>query len=812
MEESNETNVSGAVCSVCGLPVARPGTVTAWIFQTSYCSCPKGQGLIPTEQSADTDATNTQDASEQQLLGNRYRVLEPLGRGGVARVYKVQDSVTMRILAAKVMLTELALNDLAVKRFQKEVDVLAGITHENLVKIHGYAMDGNGLPYLIMDFIDGRNLEEEIKIGGPLDVDRAINVFLQICNGLKCVHDYGIIHRDLKPSNVIVSSAPHAREDRVTVIDFGFAKILDDAQDSRLTSTGEVFGSPSYMSPEHCLGQELDARSDIYSFGCLMYEALTGKAPVDDENPVRIVVKQLSEKPKSWTNTPDGKPLKGMEAIVFRCLEKDKEERYQTVAELLKDLNLIAAGKKTANLDRSQLGKASLTLGQAITYTLVGCFLLFYMTSVSVSYIYAFKCLILLPVALLVATRNLVRFKFGGTNWNRWQTLIALTLTALGLTGVVVFSGVLQFWENLPTAFHYVYAINMVLHRAILCIACGVVIAGFIFQDNNNLSWRRISKQASLVSLVILALGFLPLGTLSPIIPSSLVMGMSMSSNERAPNVNIAVTKTALSLGAYKLWGAIKLADNYEKLNESAKGLPYLEAAIEGNEDSLIIDDALKHRARAYIATGEFDKALQDLARALKTNSTGYSAASYYELQGDAYKGLRENEKAISAYRQSLESDPTNNPVSSKLIGLLVRLQDWKSAIDDIKKDTANDHSAESILRRAMIYDQADLKDKAKADYQDLVKVMKNIKDKPPEPFFLEEPTLTIFKIVRILNPPEDYKKLVGKQYLIRAYANQQLGNLDQAAKDAEAGISRGATFAEINPVFQKESGLKIDL
>lgn len=774
-----------------------------------------GEILVEQKRSESERKETSENSATLPDLGDRFEVLEFLGEGGMGSVYKVREKTTSAIMAAKVIKTGGCEDAEAVKRFESEVSAATKLTHPNIVATFDHGKTADGAPYMVMNFIEGDTLAKYVKEHGKLEEADAIKLFIDIAEALGYAHQQGLIHRDLKPSNVIVTGDKESKTLDAHLVDFGIAKAMTasmarDTQD--ITKTGEVFGSPAYMSPEQCLGFRLDARSDIYSFGCLMYEALTGNAPLSDENPVRIVVKQLSEKPKSWTNTPDGKPLKGIEAIVFRCLEKDKEERYQTVAELMSDLKLVASGKKVAKLERSQFGKASLTLMQAITIALLGFFLLLYLTSITVSYIYSFFGLVLFPVALALLIRHLMVLKFEGTNWNRWQLLLLSTMTLVGLTGTIVFSGVLTFWENLPTAFHYFYAIDSVLHKAALCLAGGLVIAAFTFHDSANLSWKRIAKQAALISMPILLLAFIPLGAMSSIIPSSMVMGLTMSDNQNTPKVNIALAKTGMSLGGDKTWAANMLAENYQKLNDSAAALPYLNAAIEADPNSRQLDDALENRARAYISQGEFGKALQDLDKALKINSTGYSAASYYELQGDAYKGLGENENAISAYQKSTEGDLTNNTASDKLIGLLIKMQDWKRTIDALNNNIATDYGAESVLRRAIVYEKANLKDKAKVDYEYLVKSYEKISDKEPQPFQLDEPTFTIYRIVRLLNPPEDYRKIVGKTYLIRAYANHQLGNLDQASKDLKEGQSRGATFSHIDENFQKFSGLKINL
>jgi tetratricopeptide (TPR) repeat protein len=689
------------------------------------------------------------------------------------------------------------------------------LTHPNIVAVFEHGKTVDAAPYMVMNYIAGTNLAQYVRQHGALPETDAVKVFIDIAEALDYAHHQNLIHRDLKPSNVIITGDNEQKTLGAHLVDFGIAKAMTatmarDTQD--LTKTGEVFGSPAYMSPEQCLGFRLDARSDIYSFGCLMYEAITGNPPVSDENPVRIVVKQLSDKPTSWTNTPAGKPLKGLEAIVFRCLEKDKEERYQTVADLLKDLNMIAAGKQPAKFEPSQTAKASMTAGQAVTFAVLGIFFFLYVTSVYISYIYSIFNVILFPVALTLSLRHLILLKFGGTNWNRWQLIIGVTMTLVGLTGLIVFTGVFPFWENLPEAFQFFYAIDSVLHKALIGVAVGIVAAAFAFQDNANLSWKKISKQAAISSLPIMILSFVPLGSWSPIIPSSLTTGMPMSYNAKTPKVNIALAKTALSLGGDKVWAANMIAENYIKLDESEKALPYLTEAIEKDQKNYRIEGALESRARAYLSVNQYQKAMLDITKLLNKDDTGYSGARYYELQGDAYQGEGEIKKATTSYRNSIERSSISNPSSGKLIGLLIKQRDWKPAIAELNHSVSNYNAPVSVLQRAMVYDLANLPDNAKSDYKFIVNQLANLSDKPPPPIQLDGATAIILKIIRDFSPREDYRKLVGAQYLIRAYANKHLNNTEQAFTDRKEGEARGAKFSDINPTFEKDSGLKISM
>jgi serine/threonine-protein kinase len=194
-----------------------------------------------------------------------------------------------------------------------------------------------------MEFVEGPNLAEVIKSSGNLKVGHALEIFMQICSGLMCAHTNGIIHRDLKPSNVIVQHKQNG-QDRAVIVDFGVARILRDATDTvRLTQEGEAFGSPAYMSPEQCLGEELDVRSDVYSLGCLMYEALTGAPPLVGDNVLATVAKQVRETPVSM-RAHDSAISEDVDDLVLKCLSKEPLLRYQKASDLRIDLEKIKEG------------------------------------------------------------------------------------------------------------------------------------------------------------------------------------------------------------------------------------------------------------------------------------------------------------------------------------------------------------------------------------------------------------------------------------------------------------------------------------
>lgn len=274
-----------------------------------------------------------------------YELLSIIGEGGMGRVFKARHKQLNKLFAVKLVHPELVANDAAMRRFKLEAKAATDLTHANLVAVYGHGETAKGDPFLVMDLIDGVSLAEVIQKEGFLDVPRALEIFIQISEALAHAHCKGVVHRDLKPSNVLLTNDQEGTE-IVKVFDFGIAKILSTGRNIDATATGEVFGSPSYMSPEQCLGQSLDARSDIYSLGCIMYEALTGKVAFDGANVIQTIMRHLNEEVDSLRRTLAIQNVpEGLVAVVVTALNKDPNQRYQSMEELSSDLRRVRDGQ-----------------------------------------------------------------------------------------------------------------------------------------------------------------------------------------------------------------------------------------------------------------------------------------------------------------------------------------------------------------------------------------------------------------------------------------------------------------------------------
>ncbi len=266
---------------------------------------------------------------EGKLLGNRYEIIEKIGNGGMATVYKATDKVLKRDVAVKILRDEFTTDEEFIKRFEVEAQSAARLTHANIVSIYDVGVDGN-LYYIVMELIQGKTLKEIIiKERGPLPWKWSINVAIQIASALEMAHKNNIIHRDIKPHNIIITEDGVAK-----VTDFGIAKAVSN---STITAFGTTIGSVHYFSPEHARGGYTDAKSDLYSLGVVMYEMVTGKVPFDADTPVSVALKHMQEEPEEPIEVNPNVPT-AVNKIIMRALQKDITLRYQTASDMLVDL------------------------------------------------------------------------------------------------------------------------------------------------------------------------------------------------------------------------------------------------------------------------------------------------------------------------------------------------------------------------------------------------------------------------------------------------------------------------------------------
>lgn len=278
------------------------------------------------------------------MVVDRYRIEKLIGSGGMGTVYKAQQILLKQTVALKMLSAE-EFTDVSIRRFQKEAQAASKLAHPNLVQAHEFGVLPNGQPYFTMDFVEGPSLSDYTKGVGALSVEECLGIFIPAAFGLAFAHEQNIVHRDIKPSNIMLAGSSEPGKKYIPkIVDFGIAKLTDDEQGKSvaLTKTGEVFGTPLYMSPEQCMGGKIDHRSDIYSLGCVIYDTLTGAPPFAGESALSLMMKHQSEAAPSLKEGSMGREFpRELETIVATMLEKDPDNRYQRMSDVAQDLAAV---------------------------------------------------------------------------------------------------------------------------------------------------------------------------------------------------------------------------------------------------------------------------------------------------------------------------------------------------------------------------------------------------------------------------------------------------------------------------------------
>lgn len=276
-----------------------------------------------------------EDALIGQVLGGRYLIQSLIGKGGMGAVYRAQNTLLDNQVAIKVLLPDRVVNAKLVLRLQKEARALIHLEHSSLVRVFEFDIDEERQqPYLVMKLEEGESLSSVIQ-RGPMPVERSVRLMTQAAEALQHAHLHGVIHRDLKPSNMLISKGDNG-EERIKILDFGIAKIDDPkAGTMGLTQTGELFGSPQYMSPEQCKGQSIDARTDIYSLACVLHEMVTGRAPADADNTIEILMQHVNGLKLDYSKT---KLPPWLRVCLKHALAKERELRYASMGDFAQAL------------------------------------------------------------------------------------------------------------------------------------------------------------------------------------------------------------------------------------------------------------------------------------------------------------------------------------------------------------------------------------------------------------------------------------------------------------------------------------------
>ena len=315
---------SAVVCAACHRDVAEVGATMARVETWGQTEPESASGPKPPPTPKPTGSFNAGFD-----LNSRYHIVRQLGEGGMGEVYLAQDRELQRDVALKVIRIDLAQHPQILERFRREIQLSSKVTHKHVLRVYDLGEAGS-VKFLTMEYIDGRDLASVLRKEGALPIPRAVSIFRQICEGLAAAHEEGVIHRDLKPQNIMID-----RSGRVAITDFGLAKSFEQAT---LTEAGKIIGTPHYMSPEQVKGQTVDLRTDVYSLGIILFEMLTGRLPFTGSSPFEIMMQRINKpSPIATDHNPQIPPY--LLKILQRCLERDPDLRYQSAADIIRDLD-----------------------------------------------------------------------------------------------------------------------------------------------------------------------------------------------------------------------------------------------------------------------------------------------------------------------------------------------------------------------------------------------------------------------------------------------------------------------------------------
>ncbi|MDZ4835333.1 MAG: protein kinase [Candidatus Melainabacteria bacterium] len=308
-------------------------------FPDLFAGKSMGGAVGGTDGGADDEEDDALDPFLGIILDEKYELVELLGGGGTGVVYKANHCMLNNFVAVKMLFPHMVSRQLAVRRFHQEAKATASLSHPNILKVSDFGTGEQGQPYLVMEYLQGLSLAEMLEAEGDLAPYLAVEIIMQAAAGLMHAHSKQVVHRDIKPSNLMIIGKIPERF-TVKIVDFGLAKpSRQDDRLSKITVTGEVFGSPSYMSPEQCRGENVDHRADIYSLGCVLFEALTGRPPFVGKDPIDTIFQHVAPDPPVFKiEGSNPRLVDQMEKIIMQSLAKNREQRYQSVSQLLQDL------------------------------------------------------------------------------------------------------------------------------------------------------------------------------------------------------------------------------------------------------------------------------------------------------------------------------------------------------------------------------------------------------------------------------------------------------------------------------------------
>jgi len=625
----------------------------------------------------ETLETPTKELTRGTIFASRYEIIEELGKGGMGKVYRVEDKKIKGEIALKLIKPEIAADKKIIERFSNELKMARMIAHRNVCRMFDIGEE-KGAHFITMEYVSGEDLKSMIRMSGQLSVGTAVSITKQVCDGLAEAHRLGVVHRDLKPQNIMID-----KEGNALIMDFGIARSL---KAKGITGPGVMIGTPEYMSPEQVEGKETDQRSDIYSLGVILYEMVIGRVPFEGDTPFTIGVKHKSETPKDPKELNAQVPS-DLSRVIMRCMEKDKEKRYQSAGEVRSELERIEKGIPTTE---REIPKRKPITSREITVTF-GMKKLFVPALVVVALIIAAvviwqilpkKEAILIPsdkpsLAIMYFENNT-----GDESLDHYRKAISdLLITDLAqsrylrvLSGARLFN-ILSQINQLESKSYSSDVLKEVSSRGgVEHILLGnYTKAGDVFRINFTL------LEASTAELVgsegVEGRGEESIFAMVDELTKKIKANFKLSAEEIAADIDKAVGEiTTGSTEAYKYYSE---GAKYDHQGDYYKSIELMEKAVAIDPEFAM---AYRSMGITYQDLGYRSKAMENFKKALEQIDR-VSVRERYQIQGDFYwQKEKTYDKAMEAYNKLLELYPEDSNANINLSAIYRDLEEWDKA------------------------------------------------------------------------------------------------------------------------------------
>ncbi len=620
-----------------------------------------------------------QELTTGSTFAGRYQVVEEMGRGGMGRVYKVIDTKLKEELALKLIHPEIAADERIINRFGNELKMSRKISHKNVCRMY-HLEENEGIHYLTMEFIKGQSLKDMIGMMGQLSPGQALSVVKQVCEGLAAAHKLGVVHRDLKPSNIMID-----REGNIRIMDFGIARSL---KAKGITRTGTMIGTPEYMSPEQVEGLETDQRSDLYSLGVILYEMVTGRIPFDGETPFSIALKHKTEKPQDPRDINPQIP-ENINRMIMRCLEKDREKRYQTAEELLAELSKIEEGIPT---EERVIPRRRTTVSKEITVTfnlkkiLIPALAVVALVVIAVLIFQFFGRREIVPVPSDKPSLAVMYFKnnTGDDRLDHWRTALSdLLITDLSQSRHIKILSAERLFDilhKLDQLGASAYSSEVLKEVAALGGVESVLVGNYTRADSTfriNISLQEASSGELIGSESVEGHGEKDFYAMVDELTRKIKENFELSEKQIASDIDKEVGKiTTDSTEAYKHYS---LGRKFHLNGDYPRSVESMLKAVEIDPKFAM---AYRSMAAAYNNMGFFGAGRNARKKAFELRDR-VSDREHFLIEGDYYWSSEKTlDKAIQAFRGLLELYPDDSIAITNLGGVYSNLEEWDRSLE----------------------------------------------------------------------------------------------------------------------------------